>query len=212
VTILLVLGVVLVVFGGLVLLLFPDRPGGKLGWQGFEVSSVGAGLPVIVIGVVAVGFAALHGNGLDLGSGRPKAASASSGTDAGGGSRCLATVFQGIPPGRTRPVPVGAKALSVLTVGQPTRAPVALRLTDPGGKTIGGVVFSYNEADQVFRLTRIVDAACKPVTNLRDSDDPSQNPHLLHQWHTLRMQLGRKFYSLVLGSQPPIQATFNTDG
>lgn len=50
--ILLLLGVALVGFGALVLLKFPNRPGGKLAWRGFEVNSAGAGLPLIVLGVV----------------------------------------------------------------------------------------------------------------------------------------------------------------
>ena len=49
-----VVGVALVVFGAFVLLRFPDRPGGRLVWHGVEVSSVGAGLPLIVLGVIAI--------------------------------------------------------------------------------------------------------------------------------------------------------------
>lgn len=54
------LGLVVAGFGGLVLLRFPDRPGGQVRLLGIEVSSVGAGLPLIVFGVaitVAVGVA-----------------------------------------------------------------------------------------------------------------------------------------------------------
>ena len=40
------------------LLRYPERPGGKIGWQGFEVSSVGAGLPLIAVGVAAVAMSA----------------------------------------------------------------------------------------------------------------------------------------------------------
>jgi hypothetical protein len=48
------IGVLLIVFGGLVLLLFPDRPGGQFEFRGAVVQSVGAGLPLIVLGVVTV--------------------------------------------------------------------------------------------------------------------------------------------------------------
>lgn len=37
------------------LLRFPDRPGGRIVWRGMEVSSAGAGLPLIVLGVAVVG-------------------------------------------------------------------------------------------------------------------------------------------------------------
>jgi hypothetical protein len=53
-----VVGVALVVFGAFVLVRFPDRPGGRLVWHGVEVSSVGAGFPLIVLGVVAIAIAA----------------------------------------------------------------------------------------------------------------------------------------------------------
>jgi hypothetical protein len=43
VILLIAVGIAVAVFGALVLLRFPDRPGGKIAWQGLEVSSVGAG-------------------------------------------------------------------------------------------------------------------------------------------------------------------------
>jgi hypothetical protein len=51
VVVLLAVGTALVVFGSLVLLRFPDRPGGRLAWRGMEVGSAGAGLPLIALGV-----------------------------------------------------------------------------------------------------------------------------------------------------------------
>jgi hypothetical protein len=47
---LVVLGVLTLVFGAFVLLRFPDRPGGTIKFQGTEVSSKGAGLPLMVLG------------------------------------------------------------------------------------------------------------------------------------------------------------------
>jgi hypothetical protein len=54
------LAIVVAAFGALVLLRFPERPGGTIAWKGLNVSSKGAGLPLIVLGVVAAGFAAIH--------------------------------------------------------------------------------------------------------------------------------------------------------
>lgn len=53
------LGVALVVFGSLVLLKFPDRPGGKIEFKGLSVDSKGAGLPIIALGVIAVAMSAI---------------------------------------------------------------------------------------------------------------------------------------------------------
>jgi hypothetical protein len=53
------LGVALVVFGSLVLLKWPDRPGGKIEFKGLIVDSKGAGLPIIALGVIAVATSAI---------------------------------------------------------------------------------------------------------------------------------------------------------
>lgn len=52
--VLLIVGVALVVFGAFVLIRMPHRPGGTIKTRWFEVSSVGAGLPLIVLGVAAI--------------------------------------------------------------------------------------------------------------------------------------------------------------
>jgi len=52
---------VLIVFGGFVLLRFSDRPGGEFEFHGMKIHSVGAGLPLIVLGVVAVVLAVFQG-------------------------------------------------------------------------------------------------------------------------------------------------------
>src|SRR5688500_20344381 len=61
--------VALVVFGAFVLLRFPDRPGGTIRWHGVEVSSVGGGLPLSVLGVVAIATGTLRGPGETAGTG-----------------------------------------------------------------------------------------------------------------------------------------------
>jgi hypothetical protein len=61
VTPLLLIGLGVVILGAVVLLVFPNRPGGTIRLPGGgEVNSAGAGLPLIVVGVVAVGYAATH--------------------------------------------------------------------------------------------------------------------------------------------------------
>jgi hypothetical protein len=54
--VLVIAGIAVAVLGALILLVFPDPPGGTISWQGAQVSSVGAGLPLIVVGVVAIAF------------------------------------------------------------------------------------------------------------------------------------------------------------
>jgi hypothetical protein len=50
----LIVGMALVAFGAFVLIRMPLRPGGTIKTKWFEVSSVGAGLPLIVLGVAAI--------------------------------------------------------------------------------------------------------------------------------------------------------------
>jgi hypothetical protein len=56
VTVLLVVGVGVVILGTAVLLFLPDRPGGTISWAGAQVSSKGAGLPLIALGVAAIAY------------------------------------------------------------------------------------------------------------------------------------------------------------
>ena len=59
--VLIVTGAATAAFGAVVLVKFPDRPGGRIAWRGLEVSSAGAGLPMIVIGIGCVLLGALRG-------------------------------------------------------------------------------------------------------------------------------------------------------
>lgn len=52
--VLLIVGVALIAFGAFVLIRMPTRPGGTIKTKWFEVSSVGAGLPLIVLGAALV--------------------------------------------------------------------------------------------------------------------------------------------------------------
>lgn len=67
--VLIVVGVVLVGFGAFVLLRFPDRPGGNLTFRGVTVSSKGAGLPIIVLGLAAVVVAVMTATSTTSGPG-----------------------------------------------------------------------------------------------------------------------------------------------
>jgi hypothetical protein len=60
--VLLVIGMVLMLFGALALVKFPEKSGGTVTWHGVEISSTGAGLSLIVLGVVTMTFAAILTN------------------------------------------------------------------------------------------------------------------------------------------------------
>lgn len=58
--VLLGVGFALLIFGAVVLLKYSDRPGGRVRIASWEVDSLGAGLPLIVIGVLVVALAAVQ--------------------------------------------------------------------------------------------------------------------------------------------------------
>ncbi len=170
-TILLGIGIALVVFGGLVLLRFPDRT-----------------------------------NGTGLGGGPSRAAADTGGTS--GSNGCLGSVFHGIPAGRIRTVAEGASGLVVTPGGESTTGPIGLRLTDRG-TPVGGLAVEYVASGQLFRVSAAVDARCRPAANLEDVDRPSQDPHVLQNWDTLQLRLGRSSYDLRIGSSPAIEVSFS---
>ncbi|MGH8888049.1 MAG: PASTA domain-containing protein [Egibacteraceae bacterium] len=70
-TALLIFGTALAGLGVLVLFKFPDRPGGTIRLHRMEVSSAGAGLPLIALGITAMAFSAV-GAGLSDGTPLPR--------------------------------------------------------------------------------------------------------------------------------------------
>src|SRR4029453_11124988 len=106
--ILLVVGVGVVALGALVLLLFPDRPGGKIAWQGVEVSSLGAGLPLIVVGIAAIAIASSGVVGGDGGiTDKHQGSSEGSGGPPASDSVCP-NALESVPAERVNDVPRGA--------------------------------------------------------------------------------------------------------
>jgi hypothetical protein len=64
VTVLLIVGLAVVIFGAVILLFLPNRPGGTITLPGkVEVSSKGAGLPLIVVGIATVAYSATPNDG-----------------------------------------------------------------------------------------------------------------------------------------------------
>jgi hypothetical protein len=204
VIVLLIVGVVLVVFGGLVLLRFPDRPGGRISWQGVEVSSVGAGLPLVVVGVVAVAFAASRSSSLGFGTSTPPGVPIAAAALTNG---CLGGVFRGIPADRLASVEEGASDQVVIRATQSLSGLAGVRLTELG-KTVGGMTFNYVPASSLFKIGALVDRSCKPVAGIEDVDRPGQDPTAPQNWDTLRVPLDGGSYDLRLGSAPAIELSF----
>ena len=155
-TILAIVGVAIVVLGAFILLLFPDRPGGKIGWQGAEVSSIGAGLPLIVVGIAAI---AIGGNGVIGGGddgGTLDGEGGSGGSAAGTG---LELDCPDLPQARVVDVPQGAHELTVAGPVESKTEPFSLRFIDDN-QTVG-VLTARKLPSDVFQVQSFVDADCQ---------------------------------------------------
>lgn len=209
-TVLLVIGVGVVALGAFVLLLFPDRPGGKIAWQGAEVSSIGAGLPLIVVGIAAI---AISGSGAigDDGGGL------FGGSDGGGGDsrdqttaalECPDDLSASVPPERVASVELGANAQIVAGLTASKTEPFGLRLTD-GGETVGAITARFFPASGVFRIQSFVDADCDAMEVV--SLVPGEGRlDAVPEHSDVRIDLMDRAYVLNFGGGKDIRVNFNS--
>src|SRR5882672_10909766 len=120
---LLLLGIVLVVFGAVVLLKYSDRPGGTIKWLGAEVSSKGAGLPLIALGVGCIAYAAVHFPQTALDPNPIRIASDTS---------CMGALLSGVSKDRVHTVETGSKDREIIGSHLKLDTPFVLLLTDSG--------------------------------------------------------------------------------
>jgi hypothetical protein len=201
VMILLVVGVGVVVLGALVLLLFPNRPGGKIAWQGVEVSSIGVGLPLIVVGLAAI---AISSGGVI-------------GGDGGGGAsedqtiatlKCPDDLTKSLPPQRVATVESGANAQIIAGPTMSKTEPFGLRLTD-GGRTVGAMTARFVPASGVFKVQSFVDVNCN-VGQVQNLAQPGQGPlSAIPTWSDVRIDLLGRLYRFNLGSGDDIRVNFS---
>lgn len=215
-------GVALVVFGAFVLLRYSDRPGGTLKWLGLEVSSGGAGLPLIALGIGCLLFAALGGpggstSGPSGASEAERAASTPEGSPGGetvgiaeaqpfaDSSDCLRALFGSVPSDRVGRVEAGTRDFDVIGPHQGLEPPFGIVLTD-GGERIGAMRLRFYESG-LFKVESVVNAACQPVQELRNTSRGG-DPRELQNWDTIRMRLGEHRYDLRIGGETSIRLSF----
>jgi hypothetical protein len=182
-----VLGIALVAFGALVLLKFPDRPGGEIRWRGFNVSSPAAGLPLIALGVAAV---AVSNPSLPSLPGL-------AGGGSGGSFKCP-SVFRGIPKDRISTLEEGASDRDIIRVDQPKGEALGIALTD-NNQPIGALRLMPFPGDELFKVQSLVDNRCRQVEEFSNADRPGGDRRILQNWDSLRMGLGESTYYLRIG-------------
>jgi hypothetical protein len=211
VPVLLIAGIALVVFGAFVLLRFPDRPGGAIKWQGMEVSSVGGGLPLIVLGVAAIAIASVRGPGTPTGPTGPgepvrKDPGAAEPSTAAS-TECLDRYFMGILKDRVATLEEGAQDVDVIRPDQPKEGTVGIRL-DALGSPIGALRFQFFPGSgDVFKIETVVDAQCRETQEFSNVSRASDK-RTLQNYDTLRIQLGGRLYELRFGGGAEIRLNF----
>jgi hypothetical protein len=212
VPILVVVGIGLVTFGAVVLLLFPDRPGGRIAWHDLEVSSVGAGLPLIALGVAAIAFGGVEAGGDDETSARSEVEEAATGPS--GDGDCLSQRFLAdIDPDRKATFPAGTKDEILIGPEEDIRPPIGLRLTDEG-RSVGGVRLSYEPEGARFRVHAVVDADCQPISPeayASIAGDPDGQESTWSRYDDVCVDFGPHAYVLQLGADPDIRFDFTRD-
>jgi hypothetical protein len=205
VAVLLAAGVGLVLFGALVLLRFPDRPGGRIAWHEFEVSSVGAGLPLVVVGIAAIAVAATFDGG-DEAPGGEEAAIATAGIAASESHPCP-EFFAGIPSRRIASLEEGVTDRVVVRPSEPKAGPIGLSFTD-AGRPVGALRIVYFPVNGLFKVDGLVDARCRPVTSFENLDRPDSDPGTLQNYDTLVIAFGDRRYALRTGGGTDVRFNF----
>src|SRR5689334_16555540 len=179
--VLVIAGIALVGLGALVLLKFPDRPGGKVAWHGFEVNSVGAGLPLIVLGVVAIAIA----GPIQFSGAKPASPAVTPGAEPGS---------TGVPAERTVTLEDGTNNRDIIQVDQPKDQPISIKFTQ-NHRALGALTLLPFPKDDLFKVQDVVDAQNRPVVEY--SNDSRGGPkNVLQNSDTLHVRFENKIYLL----------------
>ncbi|MGH4024218.1 MAG: hypothetical protein ACRDRV_06495 [Pseudonocardiaceae bacterium] len=211
VIVIVVLGMGLVALGAVVLMRYPDRPGGVIRFHNVEVGSKGAGLPLIVLGAaLAVAAVVIPGtvhspgeDSSDSGAGEPQVP----GLDVVPQTDCTRWFFAQRPPAdsaRVRSVELDATDRRVLTVGERQDAEFGMVLSDTISSTtprVLGAVKLSQRPGVGFHISGIADEqTCQPVTVALASDPGVPAPAALGDYIWVTFRLGGAPYVLLLNS------------
>lgn len=190
--VLIVVGVVLVGLGALVLLKFPDRPGGKLAWHGFEVNSVGAGLPLIVLGVAAIVIA----GPIHFPAAKPvfPVAPGAKRGSAGVGAERIVTLED------------GTHDRDIIQVDQPKDEPIDIKFTQ-NSRALGALTLLPFPTDNLFKVQDVVDAQDRPVVEYSNASRGGPKD-TLQNWDILHVRFENKLYLLRVGGFDTIRVDF----
>ncbi|WFB11267.1 hypothetical protein LRS74_32695 [Streptomyces sp. LX-29] len=194
-------GVALLVFGALVLLRFPDKPGGTIqatfGGQGIQVSSLGAGLPIMVIGATLLVLAVFTPVS-DRRGPSPEGGGSPSLVGPSGSRVCPDRLLEDVEEQRVSTVEEGVIDQTVLGPDQSLSGVFGIRLNDDG-TPVGAIRLRFSPDSQVFKVGAVADATCTRVEDFAN-DTRGGDKHVLQNWDSLRLRLDGRSFVLRLGA------------
>ena len=191
--VLLLVGVVLIVFGGFVLLRRPSAAGGKIEFGGMKVSSTGAGLPLIALGLAAVAIAA--GDATDRLPFSEVVAGGTGGASSGG-------CFSEVPPERSASFEAGVGDQDVIGSMQPIDEPFVLHLTSDA-EPLAELKMRYFPDSELFKILGAVTANCDPIEEL-ENESRGGDPRTLENWDTLEFRIDGRAFVVRVGADSGI--------
>ena len=136
---LMIVGIGLVIFGALVLIKFPNRPGGKIAWGGIEISSVGAGLPLILLGVVCI---MISDTGVPAKWDFWNKQTKSNGINSTDSKDCFEVYFREISKDRVATIEEGAEDVQLIGPHQSKDEAIAIKFME-NNQPIGAIKFRF---------------------------------------------------------------------
>lgn len=214
-------GLGLLVFGGLVLLKFPDKPGGTIEaqafGQGFHFSSIGAGLPIIAIGaglLIATAFIhtsdsseppsiapSLTAPGTAASPTTPAVSPSPPPAVPTGPSVCPDQLLADVKKDRIQTMELGARAQRLVDARQSKTQVFGVRLT-ADGHLLGAIVLQYFPTSELFKIRGVVDSKCAKVEDLRNVSDSEADKWTMQNSDTLRIILQNRAYRLYFIGPP----------
>ena len=168
---------------------------------GLEVSSVGAGLPLIALGVLVVALAVSQERGRDQPAAPQGAAVRGQQRIIGAAPTpaCITEFFVRPPvvaSHRRRVLLAEVEDVVVLKRAEPKREEFGLVLVEQSN-VIGAVKMSYDIDTQRFRIDGLIDARCRRADWTAPAM-PGSNPSIVNNYTAPRLMLGDREYVLGL--------------
>jgi hypothetical protein len=179
--------------------------GGGLKAFGLEIPALASSRRQIGLGVfgamLLVAAAVASREGI-LPAGAQDAAGRAARTSDGGpadasSADCFASALGAVPASRIKHVESGTADLELVAPNEPKDLPVAV-VIEERRRPVAAIAFEFFAGSSLFKISRVIDAGCHPVTAFRNSSRGGDKT-VLQNWDSVEMTLGAAVYSLRLG-------------